>query len=272
MIQGCKRDMKSFFQQTVLLLGTVFLLVSCTKTYTPEEIDKLFEPITSRYGIKIVYEIGEEFGPILIGGWRTQFDKAEPIDHRVLARYPRLLQKAFEKYPDKVIKTYLNAIYFAKKLDIEGFQYGGTYDPFRRIVYLVNDGKQPDDHSVETFHHEFSSMLLARHGFFLNPWFGQNPKGFKYRRETYEDRNKEVEGTSLKGTDADYEKGFMNTYAQTTFENDFNEYARMIFTHPKKFKKIMAQYPRVRGKFLVWLEFYRKIDPIFTEAYLLGED
>jgi hypothetical protein len=32
-----------------------------------------------------------------------------------------------------------------------------------------------------------------------------------------------------------------------------------------------AWYPRVRGKFKVWLEFYQKIDPIFTEEYLLGE-
>jgi hypothetical protein len=45
----------------------------------------------------------------------------------------------------------------------------------------------------------------------------------------------------------------------------------MIFTYPEKFKTIMNQYPRVRGKFLVWLDFYQMIDPIFTEAYLLGE-
>jgi hypothetical protein len=35
---------------------------------------------------------------------------------------------------------------------------------------------------------------------------------------------------------------------------------------------IMEQYPRVRGKFLVWLEFYQKIDPVFTEEYLLGKN
>ncbi len=81
----------------------------------------------------------------------------------------------------------------------------------------------------------------------------------------------EIVDTSLKGTEADYNKGFMNTYAQTTFENDFNEYARIIFINPQEFKKIMNQYPRVRGKFLIWLDFYHKIDPIFTEEYLLGK-
>jgi hypothetical protein len=63
----------------------------------------------------------------------------------------------------------------------------------------------------------------------------------------------------------------MRAYGQTDFENDFNEYSGMIFTYPQKFKKIMKQYPRVRGKLKVWLELYQKIDPIFTEKYLLGK-
>ena len=62
----------------------------------------------------------------------------------------------------------------------------------------------------------------------------------------------------------------MRVYGETDFENDFNEYSAMIFTDPKKFKNIMTRYPRVRGKFMVWLQYYKKIDPIFTERYLLG--
>ncbi len=68
-----------------------------------------------------------------------------------------------------------------------------------------------------------------------------------------------------------YEQGFVSDYCRTDFENGFNEYSAMIFTYPDKFKKIMNQYPRVRGKFRVWLEFHKKVDPIFTEEYLLGE-
>lgn len=162
----------------------VLVFLGCTKTYTTEEIDKLFEPITSKYGIKIVYELSEEFAPIHVGGWRTTFNMAEPIDHRVMARYPLILREAFEKYPVQIIKNNLTAIYFAKMLESKGFKYGGTYDPFRRIVYLVNNGKQPDDHSVAIFHHEFSSILLKRHGFLLNPWHEQNPLHFKYIQET----------------------------------------------------------------------------------------
>ena len=68
-----------------------------------------------------------------------------------------------------------------------------------------------------------------------------------------------------------YERGVVTNYGLTNFSNDFSEYSAMIFTYPDQFKKIMSQYPRVRGKFKLWLAFYQKIDPIFTEEYLLGK-
>jgi hypothetical protein len=271
MIPGCNRDMKPFLRQILLSICLGLLIVSCSKTYTKKEIDKLFEPITSKYGIKIVYEIGEDFGPILIGGHQTHFNVAKPIAHPVLARYPHLLKKAFEKYPVSVIKEYLNAVYFAKELEYNGTRYGGTYDPFRRIVYLVNNGKKSDELAIGIFHHEFSSILLKRHGFYLNPWLEQNLKNFKYSNET-KSVVKDIYSVSFYGTDTDYNHGFLDAYSRKSFEDDFNEYARMIFTKPQKLKKIMNQYPRVRGKFLLWLDFYHKIDPIFTEEYLLGEN
>jgi len=251
-------------------MGVAFVVLACTRSYTKEEIDKLFEPITSEYGIKIVYTINEDFEPILVGGARAHFDVAEPIDAGVLARYPALLKKAFAKYPVPVIKEYLSAIYFAKALKYDGVRYGGTYDPFRKIVYLVNYGNKSDELSIGTFHHEFNSILLKRNGFYLNPWLEQNPKGFKYSIEEKTD-SKEIYVGKFEGTPADYENGFLNTYAESSFENDFNEYAAMIFTHPQTFKKIMSQYPRVRAKFHIWLNFYHMIDPIFTEEYLLGK-
>jgi len=251
-------------------LGLAFIVFACTRSYTKEEIDKLFEPITSKYGIKIVYTIDDDFGPILLGGEQTHFNVAEPIDTRVLARYPALLEKAFAKYPVSVIKEYLSAIYFAKALEYDGLRYGGTYDPFRKIVYLVNNGKKSDELSIGTFHHEFSSILLKRNGFYLNPWLEQNPEGFKYSMEKT-CNIKEIYGVSQEGKASDYNLGFVDAYCRISFENDFNEYSRMIFMQPQKFKRIIAQYPHVRRKFEIWLDFYHMIDPIFTEEYLLGK-
>jgi Putative zinc-binding metallo-peptidase len=269
--------MKTDLTKWALFLGIILVLMSCTKTYTDEEIDNLFKPLTSEYGIKIIYKIDDNFlSPIesivpLTGPAKSSIVK--PIDLQVLARYPTILKEAFKKYPVQVIKKYLTAIHFAKEINMDGVTCGASYDLYRRVVFLVNDGSQSDGYSIGSFHHEFNSILLNRHGFYINHWIDKNPKGFKYLYKTYGElknlqRHMEV---SVQGTKNDYEMGFMNSYGQTNFENDFNEYAAMVFAYPQKFKKIMNQFPRVRGKFLVFLEFYHKIDPIFTEEYLLGE-
>jgi hypothetical protein len=262
----------------LLLLGlSEAYLIYSNKSYTIGEIYSSFEPITSKYKINIVYEINEDFfsplenPPIPAGPARNS--KIKPIKHRVLLRYPAILKEAFEKYPVYIISNYLKAIYFSGEIDADGFKYGGTYDPFRKIVYLVDDGTKSNSDAVSTFHHEFSSLLLNSHSFFINPWTDNNPGNFKYLGDKYDSwKTLQKEIDISRESSEDYRKGFMSTYGQTNFENDFNEYSGMIFTYPEKFKKIMSQYPRVRAKFKIWLDFYQKIDPIFTEAYLLGED
>lgn len=262
----------------VLWVVNILFLMYANKTYSKEELDLLFKPITTKYGIKIVYEVGHDFfSPIEnppIPAGPLPGSRIEQIPHRVLVRYRTLLQKAFDKYPIEVIKKNLNAIYFAGIIDADGLWYGGTYDPFRRIVYLVDSGTKSDDQAMDTFHHEFSSLLLKRHSFFVNPWSDHNSKDFKYFREkndNWETLEKALDSTE-DGNAEVYEQGFVTVYGQTNFENDFNEYSALIFTYPQKFKKIMDQYPRVRSKFLLWLEFYQKLDPIFTEAHFFGEN
>ncbi len=273
--------MKRFLQISLVIsllvigLAKAFLLYS-DKTFSKEEINQWFMPVSDEYGIRIVYEIEDNFfsplenPPIPAGPWRGS--KVVPINHRILARYPAILLKAFKKYPKNVIKKHLKAIYFSEEIDADGFKYGGTYDPFRRIIYLVDDGGQSENLAISNFHHEFSSLLLSGHSIFINPWMDQNPQGFSYLRdvyETWEEIQQKIDISAV-ANEEDHKKGFMSVYGQTTFENDFNEYSAVIFTYPAKFKKIMNQYPRVRAKFLVWIEFYQKIDPLFTEEYLLG--
>jgi hypothetical protein len=244
------------------------------QTFPKEKIVALFEPVTSRYGIRIVYEIGDDFFSPLenppIPAGPPRWSKVTPIRHRVLLRYPDILQKAFDKYPVSVIKNHLKTIQFAGKIVENGLDYGGTYDPFRQILYLANSGSINADQAMSIIHHELSSLLLKSHSFFINPWTDNNPKKFVYLCEISKNHLQTLINASMDGSELDYENGFMNTYGQTDFENDFNEYSAMIFTYPEKFKKIMYQYPRVKGKFKVWLEFYQQIDPIFTEKYLFG--
>ena len=259
----------------VVWAGNKLFLVYINKTYSEKEVAQLFDSITTKYGIEIVYKVGESFfsplenPPIPAGPGRNS--KITPIRHRVLAHYPTILHKAFEKYPVGVITEYLKGVYFAAEINEDGLKYGGTYDPYRRIIYIVDNGNQ-EDHSIYAIHHELSSLMMARHSFFINPWTDNNPKDFNYLLDSNDNVLEVYRNISLTGTDVDYENGFVTDYGKINLENDFNEYSAMIFTYPDKFKKIMQQYPRVRGKFLVWLKFYQKIDPVFTEAYLLGSN
>jgi hypothetical protein len=79
----------------------ILVLLSCSKNYTDEDIDNLFGPISSKYEIKMVYKVDDDFlSPIetmvpFAGPAKGTIIK--PIDLRVLVRYPHLLKIAFEK-------------------------------------------------------------------------------------------------------------------------------------------------------------------------------
>jgi hypothetical protein len=45
----------------VILIAIEGYQLYLNKAFTKEEIDAAFEPITSKYGFKIVYEIGEDY-------------------------------------------------------------------------------------------------------------------------------------------------------------------------------------------------------------------
>lgn len=273
--------MKRNLNRLLIFMLAILLFEQASEWYgnrsiPAEKITAMFEPITSKYGLDIVYKIDENFLSSLVNpgipAGPSRDSKVTPIRHSVLASYPGILEQALGKYPVDVIKKYLHAIYFAGEIDQDGFKCGGSYDPFRHILYMVDNGYKTKSQAIDVIHHELSSLFLRGNTFLLNPWFDQNPEGFVYLYKLKPDEMlKTYNSSSLTGSANDYEKGFLNTYGQTNFENDFNEYSAMIFTYPEKFKKIMNQYPRVRGKFRVWLEFYKKVDPIFTEEYLLGE-
>jgi hypothetical protein len=219
-------DMQRFLDGILgisIIIGIILVLNSWhyNKTYPNKKIDALFEPITSKYGVKIVYEIGDDFfsplenPPIPAGPHRDS--RVQPIRHQVLVRYPTILRKAFEKYPVATIRKYLKAIYFAGEVDHDGLMYGGTYDPFRKIIYLVDDGGKNSDEAISTFHHEFSSLLLNGNSFWIDPWTDNNPKDFIYIDDKYNNW-KEVEKASNSYTDTDcYLKGFVTEYGVTNF-------------------------------------------------------
>ena len=83
----------------------------------------------------------------------------------------------------------------------------------------------------------------------------------------------EVLASIHKGVDDNYsdpdllKQGFLNRYAQSNFENDFNLYAEVIFTFPEKMRQLINQYPRVKQKYLFVKSFYINIDKGFSSVF-----
>ena len=193
-------------------LAKAFLLYS-DETFSEEEINQWFKPVIDGYGIKIVYEIEDAFfsplenPPISAGSWRGS--KVVPINHRILARYPDILLKAFKKYPKNVIKKYLKAIYFSEEIDADGFKYGGTYDPFRRIAYLIDDGGQCENLAISIFIMNLVLYCYLAHSIFINPWMDQNPLAYSYLRDVYktwEEIQQKID-ISAEANEEDHKKG-----------------------------------------------------------------
>ena len=197
----------------LIVFGFFLNLLYLPSSYTNEQIDKMFDPIASRYGVGIVYEVGDDFFSGLVNppmpAGPDRRSKVIPIRHSILAKYPVIIEKAFGQYPDHVIKTCIGAIYFAGEIDQNGLKYGGSYDPFRRILYIVDNGYRSEDQSVYTIHHELSSLLLYRKSFFINPWTDNNPPSFRYLYDITGDALKIYNNTSSIGAKPDFEKGFM---------------------------------------------------------------
>jgi hypothetical protein len=50
-------------------------------------------------------------------------------------------------------------------------------------------------------------------------------------------------------------------------ENDINTFAQNIFSPSENFWKIADGYLRIKKKVKILIDFYNKIDPMFTEDY-----
>jgi hypothetical protein len=64
-----------------------------------------------------------------------------------------------------------------------------------------------------------------------------------------------------------HERGLIRQYAETGLENDFNTYAEVIFTKPKKMKKLISDYPIIKRKYEVFKDFYLSIDKDFAPVF-----
>jgi hypothetical protein len=55
--------------------------------------------------------------------------------------------------------------------------------------------------------------------------------------------------------------GFVSDYGMSSLENDFNTYAELAMTEPEKLKQLADQYPIIRAKTRILVQFYGRLAP-----------
>lgn len=155
----------------------------------------------------------------------------------------------------KLLK-YLKRMYFLdymKFYDTEG--YGGTW--IENTIYCVYKDYYTEYDVLRTLVEEFSSILLLNNPFTKNEekeWFNCLPKNFKYSGTGIEVLNQQ---NLLDNNKNLFNNGFINKYAMSSFENDYNQIFVYIFLRKNELNKIIKKYKLINKKVEIiknWLE------------------
>lgn len=210
------------------------------------------------------FEAGETIFPTEWRGGEIKA-KADPLPETEVKRTREVLDKALAKYPKDLLGKHLRNVYAVQKLNFFGLEYGGTNS--LDAVYLANEGEAKgytNQFLEESFHHEFSSILLRQNPTLVDmkKWESFNAEGFEFKSDGVAALR---EGkASLKYEDVWGERGFLCSYASSSFEEDFNVMAGGLLTGRKDFWERVEKYPRLRSKLDLLMAMYTKLSPTFT--------
>lgn len=196
--------------------------------------------------------------------------KGEAIAIKEISRCKKVMTAALNKYPAVMLRKNIKTVYFLKSMEFFDVGYGGTNST--ADIYLTNDGTAQgytDSYLEQTFHHEFSSILLRNYmsKFDTTGWITANDKNF-----TYNDPENGVgairNNTSSQDLDTSIcKRGMLTQYAMSGMENDVNTFAQNLFCPEDNFWAIVDKYPSVRKKTIILIKLYHYINPVFTESY-----
>ena len=199
----------------------------------------------------------------------------EPLDSLEYERTTKVLSKALAKYPDSLLSQSLEAIYVLKSMTLFNQLFGGANHQGK--VYLTNAGRTrgyTDEYIEQTFHHEFSSVLYRKNvaHFDHEAWHQMTMEEGKYGQGGIHALTTNQSSTIFDTTLC--RVGFLYEFAVSDLENDFNAIAENLFLSREAFWNIVDQYPKIKGKTSLAIQFYQKLNPIFTETYFrnLGKE
>ncbi len=201
-------------------------------------------------------------------------EKESDIDDYRMYRLCRVVGKDLELLPDSTASV-LKKIVFTRVLRSGDVIAAGTYDESEQSITISSEngegGLYSDLFIRGTFHHELSSFVVHSSHFDVKVWRNLEPSGFEYPSAKDFFYTSEFIAGNVKSESAEfyYQQGLVSGYGTTGVENDFNEYARLVFTEPEHMSELINQYPEIKKKYLyfkqVYLDFDKEFQPFFDK-------
>lgn len=157
-------------------------------------------------------------------------------------------------YPKDFVKNNLRGIFLLSNLNCSGNPLGGSYSS--RSIYLSIYSYTNRRWLIEALHHEFSSVLVDTYGFSFRKFAAISGYG-SYREET--ENYCLAELVCRQEKDSLFDLGFLNDYARTSHENDFNVYVEYLFNRNARLKELADKYPLVNLKYQMVKKFYNDL-------------
>lgn len=225
------------------------------------EMERLINDIEYEYGVQINYIYNKEnFFPV---SWIKPPISAygEQVDIKEVKRTIPIIKEFLSAYPKEVIQKNLTDIYLLNDMifyNTEGW--GGTNGSSG--VYMTVQGYYSEAYILSTLHKEFSSILMRNYYdmFLEKEWLSINPPGFKYSGTGVEVLG---EDNLLTLNEVLFTEGFLDKYAKSSLENDFNEFAGELFTNRSHLYEICQKYEKIRAKTQLVISFYLSINNKF---------
>ncbi|PIQ29066.1 hypothetical protein COW36_18275 [bacterium (Candidatus Blackallbacteria) CG17_big_fil_post_rev_8_21_14_2_50_48_46] len=204
------------------------------------------------------------------------FAKFETLDRASALPVCEALLISLEAYPPKLLRQNLRTVALFKKLVF--------YEQIYRASYLYDPEQKRGDLMIATlsfredldiplwvvdsFHHEFSSVLIQKYPFPEKAWRKANPSDFQYTLEAEDSPGVEAlkKGFGTAEEEALLEMGFLSQYATASFEEDLNFYAGQLFSVPAHLLELAQTYPVIGKKVKILLQFYLSLDAEFIKT------
>lgn len=264
-------------QKIFILFLSLFIIF----VYITENKSKnIFASIEKKFTIPIEYNNLEKTYP--------EYWLEKPINAKVellnlknneeLLKIQKALEDALSAYPLSLLKKNLRSIGIANKLFFYDTPYGATYTKTlpKNSLYLSVDTENNMDiyhYVLDSFHHEFSSILMIKYPFPEQTWRQSNPSDFVYRYEHEKNPGLEaiknnMSDTSTPNSENLHSKGFLSEYSMTSVQEDVNVFSGVIFIYPEWMLSLSKKNPPIKKKLKIWLQYYLSIDSTFIKTKL----